>query len=268
MEQRDACRTATGLAVALTAATAVLVVLTPAGLPARPTELPGYLATREPADAVTAALALAGWAVLGWLAVGGLAVAGSALPGLAGAACSSLAGRITPVALRRTVELLVGVGVATAGTTGQLAAVATTGPPHAAAAAAHFPARAAGGAVRLQPCLDRPPAPPGFSPAPPQRPAVPTSLDRPGGRDSDSGPGRRGAIGPDTATVVVRPGDSLWAIAARHLGPSPPDAAIAVSWPRWYQRNRTVVGADPDLLRPGQRLVAPTDPVMRSEEHP
>ena len=38
--------------------------------------------------------------------------------------------------------------------------------------------------------------------------------------------------------VVVRRGDSLWAIAARHLGPDASDAEIARAWPAWFEANR------------------------------
>jgi nucleoid-associated protein YgaU len=58
---------------------------------------------------------------------------------------------------------------------------------------------------------------------------------------------------------VVRPGDSLWAIAARHLGSRHPSAAdIAAAWPSWWVANRDVVGDDPALIHPGQRLDVPT----------
>jgi nucleoid-associated protein YgaU len=57
--------------------------------------------------------------------------------------------------------------------------------------------------------------------------------------------------------VTVRRGDSLWSIAARHLGPGTSDAEIAWEWPRWYAANRAVVGDDPDLLVPGQLLRPP-----------
>ncbi len=59
------------------------------------------------------------------------------------------------------------------------------------------------------------------------------------------------------ATYVVRPGDSLWAIAARHLGPGASDAAIAAEWPRWYRANRAVIGSNPSLLLVGTRLAVP-----------
>ena len=52
-------------------------------------------------------------------------------------------------------------------------------------------------------------------------------------------------------------GDTLWSIAARHLGPDASDAEIAHAWPAWFEANRGVVGDDPDLLRPGQVLRAP-----------
>lgn len=62
-----------------------------------------------------------------------------------------------------------------------------------------------------------------------------------------------------TPTVVVRPGDTLWAVAARHLGPGAPDSAVAAAWPTWYAANAATIGPDPDLIRPGQVLVVPAD---------
>ncbi len=60
-----------------------------------------------------------------------------------------------------------------------------------------------------------------------------------------------------TRTVVVGPGDTLWALAAAELGPDPAPALVARAWPRLYARNRAVIGADPGHLEPGQRLVLP-----------
>jgi nucleoid-associated protein YgaU len=57
--------------------------------------------------------------------------------------------------------------------------------------------------------------------------------------------------------VVVRRGDTLWAIASRSLGAGASDAEVAAEWPRWWHANRAVIGADPDLLQPGTRLVPP-----------
>lgn len=60
-----------------------------------------------------------------------------------------------------------------------------------------------------------------------------------------------------TERVEVRRGDSLWSIAATHLGAGATDAEIAREWPRWYEANRATIGADPDHIEPGQLLVAP-----------
>ncbi len=58
--------------------------------------------------------------------------------------------------------------------------------------------------------------------------------------------------------VVVRRGDCLWTLAARHLGPGASPARVAAQWPRWWQANRARIGADPDLLLPGTRLRVPS----------
>ena len=56
--------------------------------------------------------------------------------------------------------------------------------------------------------------------------------------------------------MVVRRGDTLWSIAARQLGADASEAEVAAAWPL-FAANRAVVGADPDLLLPGQVLRAP-----------
>ena len=60
-----------------------------------------------------------------------------------------------------------------------------------------------------------------------------------------------------SSTVTVRPGDSLWHIAASRLGGPPPPARIAAAWPRWFAANRAVIGPDPDYLVPGEVLHVP-----------
>ena len=57
--------------------------------------------------------------------------------------------------------------------------------------------------------------------------------------------------------VVVRHGDTLWDIAARHLGPGASLADIAAEWPRWYAENAHLIGPDPDLIAPGLELTVP-----------
>ncbi|HEY7815301.1 MAG TPA: LysM domain-containing protein, partial [Nakamurella sp.] len=59
-------------------------------------------------------------------------------------------------------------------------------------------------------------------------------------------------------SVTVRPGDSLWLIAARAQGPAASDADIDNAWRAWYFTNQRVIGDDPDRIVPGQSLVVPT----------
>lgn len=69
----------------------------------------------------------------------------------------------------------------------------------------------------------------------------------------------RGASAPAvTRTVVVRPGDSLWAIARRSLGGTATVRETAETWPLWWRANRQLIGDDPDLIRPGTPLTSPT----------
>ncbi|MFE5839840.1 LysM peptidoglycan-binding domain-containing protein [Arthrobacter sp. NPDC056493] len=60
--------------------------------------------------------------------------------------------------------------------------------------------------------------------------------------------------------VPVRAGESLWTIAARELGPGASEVEVAARWPLWYQANRNVIGADPNVLLPGQLLSPPPPP--------
>ena len=68
------------------------------------------------------------------------------------------------------------------------------------------------------------------------------------------------APSPGDKPVRVRPGDSVWLIAAQRLGANASDAQIAAEWPRWYADNRPVIGPDPSLIQPGQLLRAPAAP--------
>lgn len=63
--------------------------------------------------------------------------------------------------------------------------------------------------------------------------------------------------------VHVRPGDSLWAIAADHLGPTASTADVAAYWPEIYAANRSTVGTDPNLILPDQQLDLPTQEDQR-----
>ncbi|MEP6981153.1 MAG: LysM peptidoglycan-binding domain-containing protein [Nakamurella sp.] len=67
------------------------------------------------------------------------------------------------------------------------------------------------------------------------------------------------STGADAHAVTVVPGDSLWSIAAAHLPADAGNAHIAAEWPRWYDANRALIGADPDRIEPGWQLSVPSD---------
>jgi hypothetical protein len=58
-------------------------------------------------------------------------------------------------------------------------------------------------------------------------------------------------------SVVVRAGDSLWSIAAGGLPSDASPDEVAHRWHALYAANRGLIGTDPDLLQPGQRLRLP-----------
>ena len=69
--------------------------------------------------------------------------------------------------------------------------------------------------------------------------------------------GRPRPADPTPRTVVVRPGDTLWGLADATLPPRAPASAVTERWHRIYRANRGVIGADPDLIQPEQRLRLP-----------
>jgi hypothetical protein len=58
--------------------------------------------------------------------------------------------------------------------------------------------------------------------------------------------------------VIVQPGDSLWRIARRLLPDDAVDSTVVRAVWRLYAENSDVIGADPDLLVPGQQLATGT----------
>ena len=114
----------------------------------------------------------------------------------------------------------------------------TTAPP--------APRRAPSGAGRLRGCARERAR--GTRPGRPRRPAL-----RPAVRAAAPRAGR-GPRPPPTPPVVVRPGDTLWALAERDLPGPATDRQVSVRWHAVYRRNRGVIGPDPDLIRPGQVL--------------
>jgi nucleoid-associated protein YgaU len=212
--------------------------------------------------------------------VGSLLAIGATLPGALGALSEAAARRLAPRLLRQGVAVAIGTAVATlslpvgsaagvvaarnGGVTqqGEEADVRPAGTTrHPAPAPTPVFVRTGRVGAASVPVVDgvtvptttastTPPSPgPGWRPTPP-----PPRVDS--HRARLLAPAPRAGTAMD-ARVTVRRGDSLWSIAARHLGPGASDAEIALAWPRWYAANRRVIGADPDRLAPGQQLCPP-----------
>jgi hypothetical protein len=237
------------------------------------------------ADEVVAQLMVwAAVALSGWLGLGSLLAVGATLPGAVGDGFQALARRLTPALLRQGVAVAIGTAVATLslpvasaagmgvarsggvtqpGGEAGVTPTAATGPtspapspvfaPTIRSGAASVPAMRDVAVPTSDGTTAGPAAPAGQSPAwRPTRPAPRVDARR----------ARLLAPAPRTDTamdamVTVRRGDSLWSIAARHLGPGASDAEIALAWPRWYAANRDLIGTDPDHLLPGQQLCPP-----------
>ncbi|HEX8132931.1 MAG TPA: LysM domain-containing protein [Actinomycetes bacterium] len=85
---------------------------------------------------------------------------------------------------------------------------------------------------------------------------APGHRDEPGGTSAPEHPDN--SSGTAVTWHVVEVGDTLWDIAAARLVRSERSAAnINRYWRQVYRANRSVIGADPDLLHPGTRLHVP-----------
>lgn len=192
------------------------------------------LSAAHPLDDVTgpvvALLSLVAWCLVTWLATTALLTGGSRLPGAAGRVSAGVVRRIAPRTVRRALEIALGLTVATG--------VACAGP-----------ASASYGGSGIGP----PPREPATAAS---AVAVPGSLDWPMAASTVT-PAATSSPSPAAAQVVVAPGDTLWDLAARSLGDGARPAVIAQAWPAWWAANRDVIGTDPDLLQPGDRLTPP-----------
>jgi nucleoid-associated protein YgaU len=216
-----------------------------------------------PVDALVAlGAALLCAVVLALTAVGATLTLVLAVTGRVSGSLGTVADVLTPRFVR--VALCLAVGVTVVG--GQVGADAAE-----TVATSVGPAAAAGSLSSThRRDLSRAPLPAGWSP---DRPAAPRAgPDRhesgassgPDQPARSSGPSRPAGRSP---VVVVRPGDTLWALAARDLGPGASAAHVASAWPRWYAANRSTIGADADLILPGERLAVPQSrPTINREE--
>jgi hypothetical protein len=210
-----------------TAAAAVLVLVRPHPIAlAHQFVTPDAVGHADPDVLLADVAASLLWLVAAWLATGIAATLLAAMPGTAGRLMGAASHRLLPGALCRVVAGSAGLGVLLA----PIPAMAAPGSADAAAVqhvATALPAPVWPGA---QPSVSRPDPPP---------PSPTKTSDR---------------------AVRVRPGDSLWLITAHRLGPNVAPAEVAAAWPRWYAANRDVIGADPDLILPGQLLSPPDGP--------
>ena len=236
-----------------------------------------------PEAALTLAAAATCLALVSWLCVSLSLALLECLPGRAGRAAGRLAERVTPAAARRWVAFLLGLSLGAPLTPGS-------------AVASPEPALGTSPSIRSRIGPGRPdgtvpgpqwspsprrqsPSPSSFSwrVTPPPAGTAPPNGSPPGDGGGNRGPGWtpsrptiRPIPTPDLLTsirdeptpdregvVVVRRGDTLWDIAARYLGRDTTDSAVAAEWPRWFDANRDVIGDDPDLILPGQRLRPP-----------
>ncbi len=180
-------------------------------------------------SAILTVAVAASWLLLGWLTLGLAVGLVGELPGAAGRAARALASVVLPRAIRQAVALTLGVGLVTATASAAAADPGSTG--------SGSPASSTSVAV------DWPVQPPSA----PSSPVLPPP--------AHGGPS--GSDDPPDGVVLVRPGDSLWAIAGVRLGSGATPAQIAAAVSAWYQVNLAVIGPDPDLIHPGQRLAVP-----------
>ena len=190
---------------------------------------PSAQLTTQPDTDIVAACGWLAWGLASYLCV---AVASSAIAALL--RWRGLA-RLAPATVRRLVDSAISVGLV----------AAVVSPTAAIAAPVRHPTVAASTVQPRAPALDWP----GLTVAlpPPTRPTP---------RHHPDGPTGKVAVTRDE--VVVRPGDTLWSIAAAHLGPGASREQIAASWPQWYAANRHLIGPDPGVIHPGERLEPPS----------
>lgn len=214
-------------------------------------------------DAFVGAVVLA----LGALAAAVLAAGCTMLAATSGAAAlgrrwtrtEALAARLVPTALRRTLTVGLGAGLALGvGTTALADEVDVDWTVTSGSTTQTEPA----------PTVDDGPAATGHvGAAHPGVPAAPivvvpaataATLDVAPTAPSQAYPGA-GADDVPPPAVTVQAGDSLWSITAGLLPAGADDARVAAAWPLLYAANRDVVGPDPGLIHPGDVLTVPAE---------
>lgn len=211
----------------------------------------GWLARSEP-DAALAALArAAALALVGWVGLSSLLYAAARLAGIRAGSVRWLS--IGPI--RRAVDALLAGWLLLGSMTSSLPATAagsqatSTSTPAETVLPEYIPFPAGSLYPLPGPRENHPPTTqPGILP-----PEVPPGEAVP---EPESGPAD------EPATVMVRPGDNLWELAARHLGGAGHKAVsaadIAPYWRQVVEANRDRIrSGDPDLIYPGEKIVLP-----------
>jgi LysM repeat protein len=190
------------------------------------------------------------WLAALWLGVGLAAALLTALPGLLGRVAGATARRLLPGLLVRITAGAAGLSV--------LAAPALAGASTPNITPGFTPAPGASSTAPSWP-LDHPQPgaavpwpsdPPASTPARPDSALTPASTSTSTSTEQLASPNQ----------ITVRPGDSLWALAARSLPPGATAAQVAASWPALYAANRPQIGSNPALIHPGQILQASPPP--------
>ena len=199
----------------------------------------------SPADGILVMVAFVGVVLSLWVGLGMALSALSVLPGALGQASTRLADRVAPAVVRKVIAFVLGTALTAALVPGTaVAGSAHPTPRQAVVTSAQY---AVGVLAHVAGTIDTSKdadAAPGPSWSPDRRALPPNSTGHPGG---PGGPGE----------IVVRRGDNLWSIAARHLGPTATTTDISAEWHRWFAANRHVIGDDANLITPGQVLHPP-----------
>lgn len=221
--------------------------------------LDGSGATANSDQLLASAAAVAAWVGLGWLGIAVFLELASVMPGAIGRRCAAVATKASPMLVRRVVQAAIGVSVLAGPLTAGSAFAAGPSTTTSTSTNVDRPnSLAAPGLAEKSPpplALDRPAT--GFVPSSPlpaakKTPAGPATLVTGVVHRDTHDPSDR-----STGGYVVRRGDTLWDIAARHLGPRATAVDISRAWPAWYDANRAVIGPDPGVIRPGELLSAP-----------
>lgn len=204
-------------------------------------------------DVVLVAVAVLGALVCAWLALacglGAACVAGRVL-GARWRAGEDALRRCAPAVVRRVVAGVagagIGVGLVATGAGATAPPLVSSGPSVGTVATAHVWSPGTG-AADLRGA---------------DGPALGWSVAVTDGESRTDAPGHlRATAHADARGEVhrVRAGESLWTIAATHLGDDATPERIAEAWPAWWEANRETIGSDPDVIRPGQVLQVPAE---------